>query len=212
MSVVLNPYEEVPIEELLVDITYEMPDLPDDAAIHFLRRTAIKMATDGNLIRRKVYVTTQSCVENYRIDAPDCMRIIGIMDVKNVCGGCCSQVTRHFTMPTAPCRGGVNVWFEQPRTIYISGASTGWEFEVDLAVAPMYDACTLPAEFRDKYYEVLLMGVRSAALGIQGKVWTNTNLAASLGEAFTVGIRDAALDSLTNGMRGAIRVHKPRIL
>lgn len=94
-------YPKVALDSLITDLLFDIPDLDEDAAVHYLRRAAIMMAQKGNLLRRTVDICPQPCVENYLLESPDCMDIVAVDSVCQVRGSLCGKVTR---LTNEPCR------------------------------------------------------------------------------------------------------------
>lgn len=206
------PHAKVPIDSLLDDLLFDLQELPYDTAVHFIRRAAIRMAREGNILRRTAVISTQSCVDNYLLEPPDCVDIVAIMSVKNVRGSLCSAVTRLTQAPgRLPC--GAFSWWTPPNEVHFTQVGCNYAYEVGFSVAPRRDACELDASFADKHYELLLVGARAMAYDLDDKPWTNRQRAEDYNTRFELGIRGAAIETMMGGQRGAFaRPKRPRVL
>lgn len=196
---------QVQIADIIADLLFEFPKLDEQAAIHYTRRAAIKIAQDGMVIRRQTTICTQHCVERYRLEPMDCHRIHAILSVCKL-HGCNSGHGEIIRMPSRDCgfRCGTKTWFEEPDNFYIHQPCDCGTFEVDFAVVPLNDACALDAVFENKYHDLLILGARSYIYSLGGKPWTNQSMARALQQDFETGISVASVDTMLGGQRGAL--------
>lgn len=63
--------------------------------------------------------------------------------------------------------------------------------QVNISYMPLKDATSIPEEFVNQWYEVILDGVKSRMMGLPGKPFSNVQLAAFHAAKFTSGISEA---------------------
>lgn len=211
-GIVYDPYAKVPIEQFLPELTFDIPELPDEIAMHYIRKAAIEFAQRSRVIRRKVRIRTQNCVNNYILEAPDCMELVAIHTLCNVSGGCCGTPSRVTHEPCNIRSCGVTSWYEAPNIIWISPGRDCTEYEVEISVAPPPDACELDKEFYTKYQEALLVGAKTFVYGLSRKDWSSQPLSDAMRLEFDRRIAAATLDKLMGGQVGAIKAKSRRVV
>lgn len=202
--------EKVPLTDFVDDLLYDITDLPEDAALHFIKRAAIEMARKGNIVRREAIIHTQDFVENYVLEPPDCADIVAIMSVCAIKHSLCSEVTR---LTAAPCRlpCGTYSWFTEPNEIHFSPGKYGNAYRVNFSVAPQIADCELDSVYL-RHTETLLLGAKAYVYELNDKPWTNRGLAQKLKEQFKLGISKAAVEKMLGGQRGVMRVKRPWVI
>lgn len=208
---VYNAVESVPIDDFLVELTYLYPDTPSGYLQFCVRRAIDRLCRVGNVLRRNVSITVQSCVENYKLFSPHCEDFVAIRNIRSMCGSCCGSITRFVKAPCyLPC--GTASWFEFPDTIFFRPAQDGAEFDVELIVAPDKDACEIDRYLFDYCYDIIMNGAKSMLLSADSKLRTDRlksqeyRIDRSKAQEYKVyfenGIRAAAVERMMNGQRG----------
>lgn len=210
MSVELLP--KTPLKDLTAELQFDMPDLDHNAMPHYLRRSAIRMAQVGKLMWRTVEIRTYRCVDNYLVEPPDCVDIVSVLRVKNICGGCCGEVIRKLSDMPQCFRCGTRSWFKSPNMIFFSPALSNNVFEVTVAVAPKSDACEIDTELATKYFDTLILGAKSYLYDLSDKPWSNRTKAQELKERFEKSLRAAAADKFMEGQSGVLHGPGRRIM
>jgi hypothetical protein len=206
----LDPYGRVDLHELTDDLVYEFLDVPTEALVHYLRRAAITMCRDGDLVTQRVRIRTQANVPNYALEPADEDELVALLDVKCKAEGQAQIIVRTLREPSRRVFGPV-AWFAPPEELFIVAPFEG-EYEALFSVAPRRDACSVPAELRDRWYEILLTGARHYIHDASGKPWSDKKLSLQLGDEFKNGIRKAKVESMTGYQRGFLRINRPRVL
>lgn len=203
--------EKVPLTDLLDDLLFDVTDMPDDAAAHLIRRAAIKMAQRGNILRREVQLITEKCVENYLLEPPDCVDVHRIFTVCNSNHCACRDVHR---LTSEPCRMpcGSYSWFTYPNEIHFTEAGCGNCYKVRFSVSPRHDACEIDAIYRDKYYELLLLGAKAFAYEMIDKPWSNRTFAQELNQRFLIGIADAGATLYRGYQMGFLKQNRKMLI
>lgn len=213
-AVVFDPYEKVNINETFVpEIAYEFDNdkLSIDAIPHYILRSINRLARVGNVLRRQALICTQTCVDNYILDPPDCMDIVNVMSVCQICGCRCGKPLRLTHEPCCfPC--GTATWFERPNTIFFRPTGCGTQYKVEMSVAPPMDACEVDKILYVAYYDVVVNGVKSMMYAMADRPWSSVNRATEYRELYENGIRAAAMDTLLGGQRGALRAKRFQVV
>lgn len=211
MAITYDIYPKVSLNDLLDDLMFDLPDIPDAAAVHLLRRAAIKMCRGGNLARRRATICTQPCVNNYILEPVDCVDVVAVMSTRNLTGSLRGEVTRLTQVPAeTPC--GMYSWWTPPNEIHFTQVGCEYSYEVSFSVAPKFDACEIDADLANKYYELLLLGAKSYAHDLNDKPWTNLSKSRDYTARFLEGIRTASVETMMGGQRGVSRYRKMRVL
>lgn len=213
---VFQAYPKVALAEFIPELAFEFQEMPEEALPNYVLRAITRLAREGNVIRRRVEVYTQPCVNNYILEPPDCMELVAVMGVCRLPSNHCGCVGNYVTRLTAhnhcqmPC--GVCSWFESPNIIHFHPVNCGDIFSVEIAVAPTYDACEVDRIFLTQYYDVVMSGARAYLYEMAAKPWSSLNRAAEYEARFIAGIRNAAVETMMGGQRGAFRVQRPKIM
>jgi len=211
VSIIYDFHPKIALNELLDDLIFDLPDLPDEAAVQFLRRAAIKMCREGNLLRRKALIYTQPCVSNYILEPIDCVDVVAIMNTRNVSGSLGRGVVRLSQEPAdVPC--GMYSWWTPPNEINFTQVGCNYHYEVGFSIAPKFDACEIDVDLTNRHYELLLLGAKSYAHDLNDKPWTNLTKSRDYSTRFIEGIRSAAVETMMGGQRGVFRYRKTRVL
>ena len=64
----------------------EFPDLPADFLLYQLLQSVIRLCQRANVLRRTAVIKTVPCAMNYVLEPPDCMDVIAVMAVDELCG------------------------------------------------------------------------------------------------------------------------------
>lgn len=199
-------FQMLPLSEFHDELRFEYPNLPGQLFDYYLLKTAIKMARDGNILRRRARIDVQPNVPNYNIDLPDGLSLIGILDATH----------EHCERPakrglTHMCCGRENIWFDdiENEINFDNIAGTMWLL---ISVAPKQTACELPIEYKEKYLDTLVTGTRAAIMMITGRPWSNLQLGAALEQRFKQMVSNDAVELLTHKQRGGIHMNFGRVL
>lgn len=199
-------FQMLPLSEFHDELRFEYPNLPSQLFDYYLIKTAIKMARDGNILRRRVKIDVQPGVPNYSIDLPEGLSLIGILDATH---GHCERPAKRGTMPHM-C-GRENIWFDDIENEINFDNISGQMF-VLVSVAPTQDTCELPSEYKEKYLDTLVTGTRAAIMMITGRPWSNLQLGAALEQRFKQMVSNDAVELMTHKQRGGIHMNFGRVL
>lgn len=210
-TVVFELTPKVPVDDFLPELMFEFPDVPHDAMVSYVLRSIDRLCEKANVLRRTAIVRTQRCVKNYLIEPPDCMDVIAIMAVDE---GKRSthpfvKLRRMFKAPNTYLVDAVTV--ERNELIFTRPLDNA-EYIVTLSVKPRFDACEVDAVLKERFYDVVQAGVKSALCAMAGKNWSNNSHAEYWEKRFLTGAASAAVDTLSNHQRGVINAARPRIL
>lgn len=204
-------HPQISFTELTVDLSFDLPDLAEDAAVHYLRRAAIQMCRSGDLMRRRAKIKTQDCVKNYLLEPVDEVDLVAILSVRNL-NSCFSEETRRLTTEPVRLPCGAYSWFSSPNEIHFSQSGPLDVYQVNFSVAPVRDACQVDVDFADRYYELMLVGARALAYGLGDKPWSSPARAREFQAQFEMGIRAAKAEMLMGRQRGRLRTQWGRVL
>lgn len=204
-------YPKVPVSMFYPELDLEFEKLPQDSFGHFILKAINRLCRDANILRRKVDICTQDCVQNYLVEPEDCMDVVAVMGICNIWGNMCGKIHR---INHEPCRlsCGSTTWFEFPNTIHIQGAKCGNLYRVEVSVTPRYDACEVDSILLSNFHDVVLAGAKSYIYGITGKSWSSVARAQENMAAFKIGISKAAVETMTGGQRGVFKTNRGRII
>ncbi|MBD5584547.1 MAG: hypothetical protein HDQ88_05650 [Clostridia bacterium] len=211
--VVYEPFPTVPLSEFHDELRFEWPELPAPLFDHYLLKTAVDMAEKGALVRRWVAIELEPGVTRYLMQSPDGMRLWQILGVRQSdCSFECShEVRRSFVPPETCCVNDV-AWFSpEDNVLHYSGCAGGTLY-VSLSVVPERDACVLPRVYKDRYYSTLVMGARAHIMLITGQKWTNMRVGAELLNEYNRMLREDAVEVLTKGQRGKLKMQFGRVM
>lgn len=208
--VLLEQFESRPLSDFHPELRFEFPALPSQLFDYYLLRTAIRMAREGNLIRRRAVVHLQPCVTRYVLEAPDGFRICAITGVHRVllCGPCGNAVN----VPRSITKSDEAVWYDEiEHVLHADGMGDG-KLEFLVCVEPERDACELPVEFYDKYLPTLIMGTRASIFMLSGRPWTNMRVGAAAEAEFRNMLVRDSVESKTHLQRGALKMNFGRAM
>ena len=77
-NVVFENTPKLPLDEFIDALAFEFTDAPYGLLEDSLKRSISRIAERTNLLRRTVFLTTESGVHNYLLEPPDCMDVIAI--------------------------------------------------------------------------------------------------------------------------------------
>lgn len=200
-------FQMLPLSDFHEELRFEFPNLPAQLFDYYIIKTAIKMAEDGNLLRRRIKFNVQPGVPNYTIDLPSGLVVSGILDANH---GHCDNRPMHRGTMRHPC-SRENIWFDDiEKEIHFDNIDGPiW---VLISVAPTKDTCELPIEYRDNYLETLVTGARAYIMMITGRPWSNLQLGAALEQRFKQMLSNDAIELMTHKQRGAIHMNFGRAL
>ncbi|MDR1314801.1 MAG: hypothetical protein LBQ12_14210 [Deltaproteobacteria bacterium] len=206
----MEPYAKVPLEDLTDDLGYEFLDLSLDALSHYIRRAAIYMCRNGDLVSQKAHIRTCPNVVNYALEPADEAELVALLSVKCVTPCQRHNVIRALAEPNVILPGPVS-WFAPPDELYLKADFQG-DYEAEFSVSPSRTACEIPAVLSDRWYELLLTGARGYIHEASGKPWSDKKLSAELLTDFRHGVQQAKVECMTGFQRGVLRLNMPRVL
>lgn len=200
-TVVYDAYQKVDIDEFLPELRLEIPELPDDVLMSYVRRAAIDFCERSRVLQRVVTICLQECVPNYLLESPDCMRIVAVTGICRSCGGDYQRLT---SSPChVPCLNRAAWWDQNEGSIWLHPApSQPDNIMVRVAVAPEQDACELDAVLFNKYREAIIAGTRSFLYAIPRREWSSQPQADAARAEFDRRIASAGVDRLLGGQQG----------
>lgn len=207
VDIVFDKYPVVELDAFLPEILLEIPELPEDIAMHFIREAAIEFSVRTHVVQRKVKICKEDCIDDYILEPPDCTRLVMI---HSICGcGCCSGVTR---LTGKPCTIGCGnyAWFEEPNIIYITGSAG--IYEVIISVAPKRDACEVPAVLYESYKYDVQTGALWKLYDIARRPWSSIAAAQNKRLEFDRRIAAASIDRLFGKQAGPVKMQTRRIM
>lgn len=210
-SVIFEPYEKVPVTDFVAELSFEFPDMPEEALAHYVLKAIDRLAVVGKVLRRTAIVNTQDCVDNYLLEPPDCMAVSAIVSMYRVAGNCCGTTSRLNYNPGSfsccfPC--GTISWFEAPNTIYIQPGKCGDSYRINMAVKPTKNTCEVDRVLYDSYEDLILTGTKYYLYMMPSQGWSSVNRAQELKQDFEIGIRAAGIDVMAGGQRGALKMRR----
>lgn len=208
-DIIYDKYPVVPLDLFLPELLLEIPELPDEIALHYVREAAIEFATRSHVLERTVTICAQDWVQDYLLEPPDCTRMLA---VQSICAtGCCGgAVTRLSTRPCQLACGTVYSWYEEPNIIHITGGAAS--YDVRISVAPKRDACELPSPLYERYKSAIQTGALANLYGIPRRPWSSQPLAISRRMEFDRRIASAGIDRLMGHQQGPIKMKTRRAL
>jgi hypothetical protein len=206
----LEPFAAVPLEGLTDDLRYDYLDMPSAALEHYVRRAAVAMCREGDLVQQTAVIRAVPEVANYLLEPSDDTELVALLGVRDL-----DERDRDASLPfletvrrlTGPARS----WFSPPDELFIISPQPG-RYEARFSVAPSRDACSVPAILRDRWYETLLTGARAFIHDSPGKPWSDRELARDLLARFKAGIRNAKTDRLVSFQHGSLELVRSRAL
>jgi hypothetical protein len=205
-------HPQTKLSELTVDLSFELPDLAEDAAVHLLRRAAIQMCRSGDLMRRQARIRIQPGVENYLLEPVDEVDLVAILSVGKRDDCFQPRLGGRLTGKPMGLSGGAGCWFTPPNEIHFINSFPPDVYQVNFSVAPLREACRVDQDFAGRYYELLLVGARALAYDLGDKPWSNAARAGQFRAQFEMGIRAAKAESLMGRQRGRLRSQWGRVL
>ena len=199
----------VDVEDLVGDLRFEFPDIPERALAHYVLRAATRMCREGDLARRKAVIRTTPGVEAYTLDTVGQVEVSSVLSVAMLPGR--EPVPR---FPVRTTEGvGPRCWFVPPDELhYHDRSALPRTLEVEFSVSPLRDADVLDRDLGERHCEVLLAGVRSLIYGIGGKPWFNPEIAEFNARKFASGVAAAKSADLTGRQKGVWRNRYERVL
>lgn len=212
--VVYEKHGKIPLNKFYDELAFEFPNLPSQLFEYYILRTAIDMATKGNIIRRLIVIQPEPCVTNYRLVSPDGMKVSAILGIRH--HTCCfdAEMPRAFVPPVdSVCCSQRAAWYDDAQgELHIADHGCHGTYFVNAAVTPSRDDCELPEEYMDKFLETLMMGTKASIMLITGRPWTNLRIGAASRQEYQNMLAADSVDVAAHGMRGAIRAKFPRAL
>lgn len=213
----LDRYKTVPLSKFREELAFEFPTLPSEMFEHYLLRVARDMATQAQLIRRRVTIPFSPCVTRYYLAVPDGLELKSLMSLRHAPTGNLEQGSREiprFTSAperiTAFTRAAWLDVYEGVLTIIMPQAE-GVCYAV-VSALPSRDACELPAEYFDKYHDTLIMGTKAQLLMLTGRPWTNVRMGGELHNEYRRQVADLGVVELRNKEAGIIRMRHGRAM
>jgi hypothetical protein len=209
-------YEDHPkidIHDLTDDLSFEFPSLPLDSLVHYLRRSAVTMCREADLVQHKVQLTTQPDVDNYLLELADDWDVGAVLGVVREVPGCPPAAVARLTHEPSRLPCGAVSWFEAPRTIRLKSGSSGPEtFTVFCSAVPSRNSCQLDERFGRDWYDVLLDGARALIYELANQPWLSIQTAAEYRRRFVKGYQAHKIELLTGHQRGRFRMNYERVM
>lgn len=204
-TVVYDAYPKVELSVFLPELQLEIPELPDDILMHYVRKAAIEFCERSHVLQREVVICLQPCVPNYLLEPPDCTRIVLINGVCRSCGGPYDRLT------SKPCHvpafGCLSWWDKVEGSIWLHPApAERSNIMVRMSVAPEQDACEVDAVLYDRYREAILSGARHFIYAIPRREWSSQPISDSSRQEFDRRIASAGVDRLMGGQQGHVNI------
>ena len=208
-----------PLEDFLPDLEMEFPDLPADFLTYQLLQSVIRLCQRANVLRRTAVIKTVPRAMNYVLEPPDCMTVIAVMSVDELCG---DHVRRVFTADPKPrcncpitldswfCHGDDFVTIEGNEIIFSARSCNS--YKVNMSVQPK-EVCDVDSVLYERYKDAVLLGARLALYSMKSRDWAaDATTLTMLEKKYRDAVSSAALDALTNKQRGVVLMKHPRIL
>lgn len=204
-TVVYDAYPKVDLEEFLPELRLEIPELPDDVLMHYVRRACIDFCERSHVIQREVMICLQPCVGNYILEAPDCTRIVMVNGVCRACGG------PYERLNDKPCHIGclcrVAWWDRNEQSINLNPAPADTDnIMVRFSIAPEQDACEVDRVLYDRYNEAIMAGARAFLYAIPRRDWSSQATSDAQRQEFDRRIASAGVDRLLGGQQGTVKL------
>lgn len=202
--IIVNPYETVSLDGFLPELQLEIPELPDDILMNYVRNAAIEFAKRTGVIIRDIEIMLEPCVENYLMETLDCMVINKVLNV-------CRKGHPVVRVPTGRCAkvncgGGMVMWWEEPNLAYFTPAPSVEEYvTVTVSVIPSDDACEVDSILLSTYREDILHGARSRLYAIPRRPWSDGGMALRSSQLFEKGIAKANTRRVLGRQSGFLR-------
>ena len=214
-SVVYDAYPKVSIKEFIPELAFEFEDASEEIFSHFILKAINRFARDSNALVRDQDILAQCGACAYKLEALDCVDVVGILRVTRESDRICGEVDvpRINNRPGKHCcftQRSVS-WFEAPDIIHFNPCSPPDVFHVLFSVAPKYDACEVDRILLDVYLETILDGSRYFLYNMQSKPWSQVQRAQECYFKFLDGIKRASVESHTGGQRGVFKRKTERI-
>lgn len=207
-DIIFDKYPTVALDLFLPEIMLEIPELPDDIAMHYVREAAIEFAARSHVLERTVTICTQDCVEDYILEPPDCTRLVS---VQGICAeGGCGTVTRLSGPPCGVQCGGAYCWVEQPNIIHITGGAA--RYQVRISVTLKRDACDVPEMLYERYKPDIQAGAFGKLYAIPRRPWSSQNISDARRAEFDRRIAAAGIDRMMGHQQGPIKMKTRRAI
>ncbi|MDR1872017.1 MAG: hypothetical protein LBS60_08920 [Deltaproteobacteria bacterium] len=211
--IVYESHPKTRFDELTYDLEVDFPDLPLPSLVNYLRRAAIIMCRESDLVRYKTEITTQPGVYNYSLDPEDDTEIIAILNVAKTRHNAPSQAIQRYTVrPEFAFKTDMS-WFEAPSTIWLKTASAKPErFEIEYSAGPTRTACSVDNVIANDYYETLINGAKSIIFELVGKEFFSLSGAQEYRRRFIHGYQTAKVEMMTRNQKGYFRMGYRRVM
>lgn len=213
-SVVFDPFDTVPLTAFTTELQFEFPDLVSEAMPHYIMKTIRRFAKITNALRRRIRIQAIHCVDRYLLEPPDCVDILAIMDMMTEADCSCNgrvRIHRFMQDPLNKNCCGMTSWWDQDGIIFLKGVGNS-RLTAIVSVAPRLDACEVDRIILDKYFDVIMAGVKSQIMGMPQKPWSSVERSRLYKQDFEAEMRAITVDTLMNGQRGVFKRTLPRIL
>lgn len=205
-TLVFDAYPKVGFEEFLPELLLEIPELPADIIMNYVRSAAIEFAEHTHILQREITICLQPCVSNYILESPDCTRIVAVSGIHRG-RGCANPVTRLTSAPCWVSCFGSTTWWERPGIIWFNPAPVHPdEATIRVSVAPTVDACEVDAILFTEYKDAIQAGARARLYNILRRPWSSPAFAIEQRKVFERYIALAGTSRLLGGNIGAIRM------
>lgn len=201
---IINPYEKVSFEEFLPELQLEIPELPNDILMHYVRNASIEFAKRTGILIRHIELLLEPCVENYLLETVDCLTINKVINV-------CRDGHSVVRVPTAKCAkvncgGGMVMWWEEPNIAYFTPPpAKECLVTVTVSVTPSDDACEVDKVLLTTHRDAILHGARSQLYAIPRRDWSDGSMATRSLSMFETAIRKTNTRRVLGNQSGFFR-------
>lgn len=205
----------------VVDSALFMPELiliaknvPEDILQYYLYDTVVDFCETTGIIVRELETDLYECESEYKLDIPECERIIKF---NKICIG-------HKTLDLNKLReancgfdkvcGSYGIRFVPPDTLVVSPTIThnkeACKLQVSITTAPHRDSCSIPEVLYERYRPVIVAGTLARALLIPDV--ENYNLAKYYQDKYNMGVAIANRHRLLAYSPSYVKIKRTKIL
>lgn len=188
----------VKLKEFFPELRFEFQDLPPQLYTYYLWQTAVDMAEKGNLLRYWEEVPLKKDVTRYFLTPPENTVIwnvmgifhsprAGIPGIDEIPGGS-DEITDVLPQGAFFCHKNI-AWYEPyTKSLHYNDAANaaGQSLYVNVSLTLGDEGCELPAVYKERFHEMLILGTRARIKLIPGKEWSNIELGTKLMEQYRV--------------------------
>ena len=210
-NVVFENTPKLPLDEFIDALAFEFTDAPYGLLEDSLKRSISRIAERTNLLRRTVFLTTESGVHNYLLEPPDCMDVIAIMSICEWHGNTMHGPLHRLTAPQCSCCCSDNTVYVDRGEIVFSAPKSGTTYRIEISVKPTHDTCEFDSALLNNHEELVLIGARALLYALPDKPWSSLQRAQAYEISLLRGCAEAAVDRMLGNQRGALKAKHTRI-